>query len=232
MPRPTNGVGKGLKMSLLDEYFPRPEPKQRPQPAPEQGVIEQPQRWAVGPQPKTTKRDPNRVTAKQLERIGEGLASYVLGKFGIVLYKIPLVEGYYGYTSIDVDFQGAYQGRPLKVEAKAWWSERSSTFALSRFSKNERRYMGRGLAQGFQCWITIALLDTEPTRGACNHLYVVPWSDWLIIEGLLGERAGGNFKGRSMRVRDIDLLDGYAIVRDGRRWVLPARHWLADAPIL
>jgi len=219
-------------MSLLDEWFePRKIKKQRPAPAPEPGVIEQPQRWAVGPQPKTTKRDPNRVTSKQLERIGEGLTRDVLGKFGIPLHKVPLVEGFYGYTSIDVDFQGVYQGRPLKVEAKAWWSERAN-FPLSRFSKNERGYMQRGMAQGFQCWITIALLDTEPTRGACNHLYVVPWSDWLIIEGLLGERVSGNYKGRSMRGRDIDLLDGYAIVRDGRWWVIPARHWLADAPAL
>ena len=220
-------------MSLLDEWFePRKVKKQRPAPAPEPGVIEQYQRWDIGPQPKTKKRDPNRVTAKQLERIGEGLTKDVLGKFGIPLHKIPLTEGYYGFSSLDVDFNGAYQGRPLKVEAKAWWMARSSTFALSRFSKNERGYMQRGIAQGFHCWITIALLDTDPTRGACNHLYVVPWLDWLLIEDELGERVSGNFKGRSMRGRDIDLLAGYAIVRESRRWVIPAGHWLADAPPL
>jgi len=214
-------------MSELDEWFgPRKQKQQRPTPTPEQGVITVELRWDVGPQVKTKKRDPNRVTAKTLERIGEGLTRDVLGKFGIGLHKIPLVENYYGYTSTDVDFQGAYQDRPLKVEAKAWWLAQSN-FALSRFSANERGYMRRGLRDGFQCWVTIALLDIEPTRSACNALYVLPWEHWLQVELALLDRATGNYKGQSLRKCDLDLLNGYAIVREGRRWVIPDEHWLA-----
>lgn len=214
-------------MSLLDEWFPRNKKPQR-ETQPEHGAIDAPLRWTgIEPEPRKTKRDPDRITAKQLERIGEGLTRDVLAKFDISLSKIPLVEGYYGYTSIDVDFQGAWDGHPLKVEAKTWWIARNS-FPLSRISKNERGYLRRGLRDGFNCWLTFALLRDEPKRSACNELYVIPWGDWLFIESQLQERASGNFKGASLRECDLDLLDGYALLRDGRQWIIPEGHWLSE----
>jgi len=212
----------------LDLWFPRQNraPKKVAPPTPDPDGTTPPIwfREAV-PERKAKPRDPNKVTAKKLERIGEGLTKDVLKKFGISLSKIPLIESYYGYKSIDVDFRGSYQGRPLKVEAKTWWRARKN-FPLSRFSRNERGYMRRGIAEGFQCWVTFAVLDTEPRRGACNALYVLTWQEWVRIEAELLARAAGNYKGRSMRKRDLDLLDGFAIVRKSRRWTLPPGHWL------
>lgn len=184
--------------------------------------------FASGPRPSRRKRKPKPGSAKSLERIGEGLARDTFkNQLGIMLTKIPTGYNWAGHPlSTDVDFQGSYQGRPLKVEAKAWWCARKS-FPLARFSVNERRYLNNGVAQGWQCWVTIALLDGEPRRGACNNLYVLPWSRWLQIEAELRQRAKGNYEGKSFRRRDLDLLDGLAIVRQGRRWVVPEGHWLA-----
>lgn len=149
----------------------------------------------------------------------------MLEKFGVTLRKIPLRESYYGYSSVDVDFQGTK--RAVKVEAKAWWIAHN-TFALSRFSKNERGYLNKAMRGNYETWITIALLDTEePSRANCHSLYVIPWARWLEIEAKLSTRASGNFKGKSLRRRDLDLIEGYQIVKVKRRWVLPDEHWLA-----
>lgn len=203
-------------MSELDEWFPRADNGAPPEPNTDPGIID-------GARYDRRKSAHRKSTAKNLERIGEGLTHDVLEKFGVTLRKIPLLPGYYGYISVDVDFQGAYQGRPLKVEAKTWWVARKS-FALSRFSENERGYMRRGLNEGWQCWVSIALLDGEPTRRACNTLYVLSWEDWLNIESQLAARAAGNFKGRSLRAGDIDLLSGYEVRRVKRQWVVAERH--------
>ena len=211
--------------SELDEFFgPRRQYKQKPTQR-RTGIIENP--WAQ------VERKPRQAATPRksvkIGKLGEDIARDVLKKFGIRLTKIPLRENYYGYTSIDVDFQGSYHNRPLKVEAKAWWTKGGeNNFPLTRFSKNERGYMRRGMEQGFQCWITLAYLDTEPTRKACDALYVIPWAEWLQIEAALLERATGNYKGRSLRVRDLDLLEGYAIVKQSRRWTLPAEHWMNE----
>ena len=213
-------------MNELDKWFPRKEKPKIKAVEPEQGIIDGVPRHDNWKKPRK-KRDPHKVTAKQLERIGEKLTQYVFDKLlNVSLRKIPLVEGYYGFKSIDVDFLGSYGGRPLKVEAKTWWIARNG-FPLSRFSDNERMYMQRGLDDGFLCWIAIAVLRDRPKRSACNELYVLSWSEWLNIEQTLAERASGNFKGRSMRKRDIDLLNGYAITRNGRQWEIPNDHPLS-----
>jgi len=220
--------------SILDDFFPRDTKAQRrPRPAqpPNVQVIEGP-RWGANytdgaPVKPTRRRDPNKPTAKDLERIGEGLTKYLLKKVGLKLTKIPLIENYYGYTSQDVDFRD--EAHRLKVEAKAWWLQGGkNNFPVRRVSTNERRYLNAAIATGWQAWVTIALLDTLPTRKACNTFYVIPWRAWLQIEVELLKRAGGNYKGKSLRVRDLDLLEGYAIVREGRRWVIPAGHWLNE----
>jgi len=219
-------------MSLLDEYFPRPKKRERKEPEPRfpgVGIIEGVP-WQRGPAPvRKKKRDPHNPTSKQLERIGEGLTRDVFkNQLKIELTKIQTFVNRAGYNqSQDVDFQGAHNGRPLKVEAKAWWIAHK-VFPLSRFSDNERAYMRRGLAGGFQCWVTIAILDTEePSRTNCYALYVIPWAQWLKIEQALAARASGNYKGKSLRRKDLDLIEGCQIVKVKRRWVLPDGHWLA-----
>jgi len=216
--------------SILDEAFPygaRRKAQAQAQALRPPPTNERP--WAEGLREQGTTIKPKRKKTKsqKLGTIGEGLAKLCLSKIGVSLTKIPLIEAYYGYKSIDVDFRD--EARRVKVEAKAWWTKGGkNSFPLSRFSDNERRYMREGIVTGFKCWITIALLDGEPTRSACNAVYVIPWTRWLEIEAQLSARAAGNYKGLSLRVRDLDLLEGYAIVREGRRWVIPAGHWLNE----
>lgn len=181
-----------------------------------------------GGRPSGRKRKPKPGSAQALKIIGEGLTRDIFkNQLGITLNKVPQVLGYYGYQATDVDFQGFHEGRDMRVEAKAWWVAKKS-FPLTRFSDNERVYLNQAVRRGYHTWVTIALLDGEPTRGACNAFYVLPWGRWLEIEAALRGRAKGRYKGKSMRERDIDLLEGLAIVRRGRRWVVPEEHWLCN----
>lgn len=177
------------------------------------------------------KKKKTATKAKELEQIGEGLTKAVFkNQLGIKLTKVPLVISftYHGIrrTSTDVDFTGFHAGRDIRVEAKTWWSAKKG-FPLARFSDRERGFLRQAVARGYHAWVTIALLDGEPTRGACNNLYVLSWTKWLEIEAALRGRAAGRFEGKSLRRRDLDLLDGLAIARHGRRWVVPGSHWLA-----
>jgi len=187
--------------------------------------------WQPEPRRKKKKRDPNNPTSKQLERIGESLTKRILKKYGINLEKIPTGYNYYGHPqSTDVDFR-ATNWQPLKVEAKTWWAQRNKYFSLSRISKKERSYLNNGIAGGYHCWLSIAMLFNEPTQSACAAVYIVTWQQWLAVEEALLLRAKGQYKGQSLRVRDLDLLDGYAIMREGKPrspWRVPSDHWLNE----
>ena len=214
--------------SILDDFFePRGDPK--PVKPPAEGV----RPWAANlaaqgatVKPPRKRRDPNKPTPKQLRDIGEGLTKYIFNRVGVKLRKIEQIEGWGGYwKSVDVDY--ANDAHRVKVEAKTWWTKHGkNSFALSRVSDKERRYMARGPREGFRCYMSIALLDGDPTRKACQTFYVIPWGAWMQIEAELLQRAAGNYKGKSLRVKDLDLLDGFAIVRNGTRWQIPPSHWL------
>jgi len=164
------------------------------------------------------RRKPERgkVTSKMLERIGEGLAKAIFAKHGIKLAKIPLIQGFYGYKSQDVDFVS--EAARVKVEAKTWWVFKKS-FPLARISDNERGYLDTSTRNGFKCYITIALLETElATRSACSVFYVIPWLEWLNIEDSLKTRQKGNFQGRSLRKCDLDLLEKFILRKVKGRW--------------
>jgi len=180
---------------------------------------------AVTPQ---RRRDPNKPTPNQLKNIGEGLTKYILKKAGINLRKIEQIAGWGGYyKSVDVDFVD--DARRVKVEAKTWWTKGGkNNFPLSRFSKKERQYLYRAGWNGWRAWVTIALLDGAPSRQACNTFYVILWPEWMRIEAELRRRASGNYEGKSLRVRDLDLLARYAIGRDGTRWAIPPGHWVTQ----
>ncbi len=165
------------------------------------------------------KRDPNKPTPYQLKRIGEGLAQYIFEKAGIQLRKMEEKEAWPGGPHKPVDVDYVNDAHLVKVEAKCWWTkDGKNNFALSRISDNQRRFLNNATRAGWRAFVTVALLDTLPKRKACQTFYIVPWGNWLEVEAALIDRSKGNYKGKSLRVRDLDLLRPYAIGRDGRKW--------------
>ena len=214
-------------MSELDKYFPRNSEPPTIE-APQDGV----RPWAAGlyefgvTTPKAKKRrDPSKPTPAQLRRIGEGLTKYIFQKAGFPLRKIEEHEAWPGgpYKPVDLDY--CNDAHRIKAEAKTWWTKHgTNNFPLSRISENQRRFFRNALNNVWRAYLTIALLDAEPTRKACDVVYIIPWAEWLKIEDELQTRTSGNYKGKSFRVRDLDLLEPFAVRRHGRRWETYSGH--------
>ena len=165
---------------------------------------------------KKAKRDRNATTPQKRGRMGEALTKFIYEKKGILLKKIVHTPMRH---SLDVDF--TCDEKFIKVEAKAWWIYNTNRFNLARITDKERGYLARASRSGWDCFITIMLLtDADATRRGCDTLYNIPWLAWLELEAALKGRSAGNYKGASIRKRDLVLIEKYAIKRIKGRWAV------------
>ena len=220
----------------LDAWFPRSAttPGPLPEPVVEQGVY-------PGIMTKRSKPTTQRTTLynpHEVGKVGEGLTRYVFEKFGATLSKsqtqeIPTDEGF-RYISTDLDEVGSIRvnvggqtfAMSLKVESKGWTK---GTLPISRISDKQRKYFTRGMNASQMCVLSLVvwpMVCQNYGRSGVDCVYLVTWQRWLEIERELQGRAKGNYKGRSLRRKDLDLLDGCKVERVKRRWTLCDRHWL------
>ena len=217
---------------LLDAWFPRSSTKPGPLPEPvvEHGVYP----GIMRKHHRVTKGSPTKNPHK-LAKIGETLTKRILTKFGATLAKSPVHEiatpsGFFT-QSTNVDYVGSIlvqgEGRALMCDAKAW---SGATFPLTRVSDKERGYFDRGMRARQLCVLSLVIwpqvCDNYGASGV-DVVYLVTWQRWLEIERALKGRAKGNYKGKSLRRRDLDLLDGCKVERVSRRWTLEPGHWMA-----
>lgn len=218
----------------LDRWFPRnPDDAKNPQPPrTEHGII-------PGIRQKRIKPRGGTKSPQALKRKAEELTRYIFTNlFNAEISKSQVQEiitdkGIFN-KSTDVDFVGSMPilsngtaiSYPIKIDAKAW---SGASFPLSRVSPNERQYFSDGLRAKMGCLLALVVwpLDAKSYgRGDVDAVYLVPWKLWLKLENQLAGMAAGNFKGKSLRRSDLNLLSGCAVVKDGRRWQLEPDHWL------
>jgi len=213
----------------LDAWFPRDEVVPTPEPKPEQGVYP-----GFGRQKRHAAKGPSTKNPHKLGKIGESLTKRIMEKFGATLNKSPVhqivTDGGIFTQSTNVDFVGSILAgefaRSMICDAKAW---SSGTFPLTRVSHKERGYFTRGAQARQLCVLSLVIwpkVCSNYGAGGVDVVYLVTWGRWLEIERELAERAKGNYKGKSLRRRDFDLLAGCAVRRESRRWTLEDGHWL------
>lgn len=123
--------------------------------------------------------------------------------------------------TVHVTMKGIYH---LEVEAKG---VSTGSFPLSHLSEKEREYLNvaarTGLGVISLVWygaddsITPYWVPWNRAEGVAD--YVLTWHD---VEYLLQQRVKGNYKGQSLRGRDLDLLSMHKWVKIGRAWQAPA----------
>ena len=222
-------------MSELDEWFgPKAEPEDGEEQEADDGII-------PGLRARRKRVRGGAKTPQALKRKAEDLTRYIFQNlFNAQISKSQVQEivtdrGVFN-KSTDVDFVGSmpilHNGSPIvypiKVDAKGWAGR---SFPLSRVSDNERKYFEAGLRANMGCLLSIAVWPQDAKsygRGDVEAVYLVTWRRWLMLERALENMASGNFKGKSLRRKDLDDLSDCAIVKTSGRWVIPSEHWLSE----
>jgi len=164
---------------------------------------------------------------------------------GVELTKVADTKRKFGdrtfYVSEDVDFRGNIFLRvagvtrcyPLRVESKAvtlkrqWRQHKvklAGSFPLSSLTDIQRLYLTENKVRG---GLSIIYL-TWWLEKSCQAAFMVHLNSWMEVESILQERALGNFKGKSLRFEDCDLLSTSEIWYANRdnKWWLPISHWI------
>ena len=140
-------------------------------------------------------------------------------------------DGFPIMRSIGVDYIGRGKrvgdapAHTFQIEVK---SCQSGSFPFKNINDNERKWLNRAVIDGDIAAIALGWWEkVDPRLPMEMTYYVVPWGEWVMLEGLLAARANGNYAGKSLRRQDLKLLDQYKIVKVGTRWPLPDSHWLS-----
>jgi hypothetical protein len=219
-------------MDILDEFFPRPKQKQHRQLAQTKTWRDRVASGAVETIKPTTARNKQTKRVANLGKTGERWCKQYLPQVcGGHLEKSRVVERGGYFISTDVDFVGsiplAATVYPVHVEAKAW---STGNFALSQISERERGFLKKARRNrdgALLCIVRFAHQKEHAYRlSDAICAYLIPWARWLEIEQELSARAGGRFRGRSLREQDLGLVADCKIERVSGRWELCGDHWL------
>lgn len=174
--------------------------------------------------------------AQNIGQTGERWASQNLPKItGATLHKAATREVTRGkdrfYVSQDVDLVGTIPlignpNYPVHIEVKAT----TTALPLSRISNNETRYLDRALNAGEGALVLIVWLPELDRPYRLSDVLaadLIPWRRWPDLSAGLRARISGNYRGRSLRFTDRDLIADCALERAVRSWRLCPGHWLA-----
>lgn len=196
------------------------------------------------PTQETKRHKPTRIKQK-----GEKWTrDYMKALFGIYTEKRSdapweTPQGQVVYPKRGVDFfgsvplSGGFSGH-LEMEVKAFSGK---SFSLSNIKPHQVKALDAARERD-----DIAILSlVQVIDGQVETMWWIPWPKgyplepemelehpegvhtfaWFMTE--LRKRATGNFQAKSIREQDFDLLEEFAIRKDGRVWKSVANHWLA-----
>lgn len=172
---------------------------------------------------------------------------YMKDMFGIKVEKrsdspIELPDGTTIHPKKGIDFFGSvptetpWNGH-LEMEVKAF----TGNFALSNIKPHQVLALNEAADRGDIAVLSLVYVD-RPTKQV-ETMWWIPWARgypdnpemtlrdgtptfaWFMRE--LRKRAAGNFKAKSIRKEDFDLLEQWAIRKEGRKWTAVSYFWMA-----
>lgn len=223
--------------SELDKWFGPTEPVECPRTSdsvvPISGIIP-----GVNSRPGALQKP--RRPSQHIGRVAEDTARYILTRVlratvsKSQVQSVTTPRGTFS-RSTDVDFVGSmpilHRGEvipyPIKVEIKGMTG---NTFPFSNISPAERFFFERAAAANNGCLLFLVvwpLKCQDISRKTIECVYIIPFRRWLDTETMLEAQASGNYRGKSLRRKDLALFSDCGILTgDNGRWELVPSHWL------
>ncbi len=185
------------------------------------------------------KEKSRKAAQKPDRRAEEWVRNWCASKLGAKLKKQTVATGQWRggveiRAKVGLDFAGDMRlpgskfSTAVQTEVK---SVTSGKFDFKSIKPHQRQWFDEATQRGVLAFLSLvwwerpmdSRMGAEYTMAA---YYPVLWPDWLKIEEEMRDQASGNFKGNSIRVRDLPILEPYAIRKIGCCWPVPQNHWL------
>ncbi len=110
-------------------------------------------------------------------------------------------------------------------------SARETSFPFSRISEQQRRWLDFwSIEREFPGFLGLGVIRPHGEREFLEHLYLVPWRDWLEMESVVEQHqssipyiAGKGYK-TALQEQSLDIVTmllEYELHRESKKWIVP-----------